>query len=161
MTTGNATATSTAPDRKSAPPQGRAHRCDIHRVARQCGVKLFDGGRVYKSVRGAGECFSPATLRRIGRAHGEGHLALVLRLIVETEGNAKELFAETLWAVSELICNRPDLLDRGTALFDAFDGIDLAGLRRQAKTMQCGLPPGHVMRVLLAMHFSQPTSRPC
>ena len=136
-------------------------RCDIHRVARQCGVKLFDGGRVYKSMRGPRECFSPATLRRIGRAHGEGHLALVLRLIVETDGNATELFAETLWAVSELICHRPDLLDQGTALFDAFDHIDLSALRQQAKAMNCGLPPGHIMRVLLAMHLCQPTSRPC
>lgn len=147
---------------KAAVAARRPQRCDIHRVARQCGVKLFNGGRIYKSARGPNECFSPATLRRIGRAHGEGHLALVLRLIVETEGNATELFAETLWAVSELICHRPDLLDRGTALFDAFDRIDLAAMRRQAREMQCGLPPGHVMRVLLAMHLDQPPAhRPC
>ncbi|WP_419906468.1 hypothetical protein [Hoeflea sp.] len=126
------------------------HRCDIHKVARQCGVKLFNGGRVYKKARGPGECFSPATLRRIGRLLGEAHLALVLRLIVETEDNATELYADTLSAVSSLLEHHPELIERGSMLFEAFDTIDLGSMRQRAQAMDCGLPVAHVMRVLLA-----------
>lgn len=125
--------------------------CDIHRVARQCGVKLYNGSRRYKSARCVRECFSPATLRRIGRAHGAAHLALVLRLIAETRGNARELYAETLVAVSELLNHRPDLIEKGLSLFDIFDRIDLAALRRRARDLNCGLPASHVMRILLAL----------
>ena len=73
------------------------------------------------AVRKDRECFSPATLRRIGKAHGEAHLALVLRLIVETEGNAKELYAETMGAISSVLDCDPSLIERGSALYDAFD----------------------------------------
>ena len=130
------------------------HRCDIHRVARQCGVRLRDGSRCYRAIRRAGECYSPATLRRIGRRHGAAHLALVLRLIVETDDNATALYGETLHAVSELLNHRPDLIERGVALFDDFDGIDLNALRRQARAMACGLPVSHVMRILLIQKLS-------
>lgn len=128
--------------------------CDIHQVARQCGVKLYDGSRRYKSVRGARECFSPATLRRIGRAHGAAHLALVLRLIAETQGNTRELYAETLVAVSELLNHRPHLIDNGLLLFDVFDRIDLASLRRRSRKLNCGLPASHVLRILLALEVT-------
>lgn len=133
----------------------RRHACDIHLVARQCGVKLFDGSRHYRSARDARECFSPATLRRIGRSHGSAHLALVLRLIVETDGNATELYSETLVAVSALLDHRPDLLDSGSSLFDTFDRIDLGGLRRRAHALVCGLPASHVMRILLVLEVAR------
>ncbi|MCR9139402.1 MAG: hypothetical protein NXI27_25605 [Alphaproteobacteria bacterium] len=139
--------------------KNRRHACDIHRVARQCGVKLFDGARQYRSARSARECFSPGTLRRIGHAHGEAHLALVLRLIVETKDNAKELYAETMVAVSELLNHRPDLIDTGLALFDIFDNVDLAGLRCQARDLICGLPTSHVMRTLLALEVANQLER--
>lgn len=129
--------------------------CDIHLIARQCGVKLHDGSRHYRSDRRAGECFSPATLRRIGRSHGAAHLALVLRLIVETRGNATELFAETLVAVSELLLDQPDLVDRGSSLFDAFDSFDLRGLRQRAHGLSCSLPTSHVMRIILALEVAR------
>ncbi|MEX3008668.1 hypothetical protein [Hoeflea sp. TYP-13] len=129
----------------------KQHPCDIHKTARQCGVRLYNGARQYHKTRNAGECFSPATLRRIGRAHGEPHLALVLRLIVETEGNAAELYAETLAAVSSLLEHKPELIERGAALFDAFDNIDLCAIRRRAHAMKCGLPASHTMRILLLL----------
>lgn len=127
----------------------RQHACDTHKIARQCGVRLYNGARTYHSKRADRECFSSATLRRIGRTHGEAHLALVLRLIVETNGNEKELYSETLLAISALLEHQPGLIDRGSELFDAFDTIDLSALRKRAKAMRCGLPTAHVMRVLL------------
>lgn len=138
----------------SHPVTVRRQNCDIHKVARQCGVKLYNGSRRYKSTRSARECFSPATLRRIGRTHGAAHLALVLRLIAETNGNAKELYAETLSAVSELLNHRPDLIERGLLLFDVFDRIDLAATRCRARELNCGLPASHVMRILLALEVA-------
>ncbi|MDA4844099.1 hypothetical protein [Hoeflea poritis] len=132
----------------------RRKPCDIYKVARQCGVRLFNGARIYKKGRRPGECFSPGTLRRIGRALGEAHLALVLRLIVETDGNALELYADTLSAISSLLEHHPELIERGSELFEAFDKIDLAALRRHAHAMECGLPPAHIMRVLLMTELS-------
>ena len=136
------------------PKAGKKHACDIHRVARQCGVKLYNGARTYRSSRGPGECFSPATLRRIGRRNGAGHLALVLRLIVESEGNAAELYAETLTAVSEIIRLNPELLDQGVSLYELFDAISLEELRTHAHSLSCGLPASQIMRVLLALQLA-------
>lgn len=125
------------------------HPCDTHKIARQCGVRLYNGARTYHSKRAERECFSPATLRRIGRSHGAAHLALVLRLVVETCGNERELYSETLLAISALLDHQPGLIERGSELFDAFDAIDLSALRERARTMRCGLPTAHIMRVLL------------
>lgn len=82
----------------------------------------------------------------------------MLRLIVETEDNATALYGETLQAVSELLIHRPDLIERGTALFDDFDRIDLNALRGQARVMACGLPVSHVMRILILQKLSGPLS---
>ncbi|MCY6381044.1 hypothetical protein [Hoeflea prorocentri] len=134
-------------------------RCDIHKVARRCGVKLYDGARMYKKARGPKECFCPGTLRRIGRSLGESHLELVLRLIIETEGNEAELYGETLTAVSSVLENHPDIVDHGSALFEALDAIDLDGLRRTARNVRCGLPVAHIMRVLLWLDLQRFLSR--
>lgn len=127
------------------------HACDIHKIARQCGVKILNGAQQYHKMRRIGICCCPATLRRIGRSHGSEHLALVLRLVRETEDNSTELFGDTLSAVSALLIYHPQLLDLGAMLFDAFDRISLADLRQQAQEMGCGFPAGHVLRVLLLL----------
>lgn len=133
------------------------HRCDIFRVAEQCGVKLqrpdAHGWRRHRLPR---ECYAKKTLKKIGQRHGEAHLALTLRLIVETRGNATELYSETIQAVSALLEN-PAVEARGGALFDQFDGIELAEIRQQAKTLSTGLPVAHVMRVLLAIRLQDGT----
>jgi hypothetical protein len=102
-------------------------RCDIHRVAAQCGVQLMDAARHSITGRHDRQCFCKPTLRRIGRRHGEGHLALVLRLIVESEGNAGELFSATIEAVSNVLLS--NLVTVDAELFAAFDQIDLGELR--------------------------------
>ena len=93
------------------------HPCDIYRVARQCGVILRESVDHSPTSRRPRECYTKATLRDIGRAHGEAHLALVLRLIVET-GNASELHAATLLAVSGVLLNGQVMIDG--ALFALF-----------------------------------------
>ena len=109
-------------------------RCDINRVARQCGVKLFDGKNHSPRGRYPGECYCKPTLRRIGRRYGEEHLRLVLRLIMET-GNDEELFAETIKAVSMVVLS--GLVEVGSALFEAFDKLDLGEVRIWAQAV-CG-----------------------
>lgn len=125
------------------------HRCDIWKVAEQCGVKLCDPSRHGWSARRPRECYAKKTLKKIGQRYGEAHLALTLRLIVETNGNSTELYSETIHAISALLAN-PAVEARGGELFDLFDNIQLADIRRQAKALAIGLPLAHVMRVLLA-----------
>ncbi len=127
------------------------HACDIHKIARQCGIRILNGAQQYHKKRRAGVCYCPATLRRIGRSHGSVHLAWVLRLVRETDDNSTELFADTISAISSLLIHHPQLLDLGAGLFDAFDRISLADLRQQAQKLACGCPSGHVLRVLLAL----------
>lgn len=126
------------------------HRCDIWKVAEQCGVRLVDPDRHAWRERRPRECYAKKTLKKIGQRHGEPHLALALRLIVETDGNAAELFSETIQAVSAVLAN-PAIEARGGELFDRFDEISLADIRRQAKALAMGLPLAHVIRVLLAI----------
>jgi hypothetical protein len=129
------------------------HRTDIWRVAEQCGVRLVDpDAHAWRRERRPRECFAKKTLKKIGQRHGEPHLALTLRLIVETYGNATELYSETIQAVSALLAD-PAIEARGGALFDQFDRISLAELRRNAKSLSVGLPLTHVMRVLLAIRL--------
>lgn len=129
------------------------HRCDIFKVAAQCGVVLTDPDRHAWRARRPRECFAKKTLKKIGQRHGEAHLALTLRLIVETYDNGTELYSETIQAVSALIAN-PSIEARGGRLFDEFDQIKLAEIRYQAKVLAIGLPLAHVMRVLLAIRLA-------
>ncbi|TPJ60840.1 hypothetical protein [Mesorhizobium sp. B2-6-1] len=129
------------------------HRCDIWRVAEQCGVRLVDPDAHAWRQRRPRECYAKKTLKKIGQRHGEAHLALTLRLIVETYENAAELYSETIQAVSSLVAN-PAIEARGGALFEQFDRISLAEIRHQARQLALGLPLAHVMRVLLAVRLA-------
>lgn len=125
------------------------HRTDIFKVAEQCGIRLLKPADHRPLHRRPRECFAKKTLKKIGQRHGEAHLALTLRLIVETRDNATELYSETIHAVSALLEN-PAIEGRGGALFDQFDRIALAEVRRDAKALGLRLPLAHVMRVLIA-----------
>lgn len=96
--------------------------------------------------------FCKATLRDIGREHGEDHLRLVFMLMTGTPTNAAELYSDMIRAVSALVINMPGIEKRSTLVAD-FDRIDLGSLRRQARSMRCGIPTSHVLRVLLRARF--------
>jgi hypothetical protein len=133
------------------------HRCDIWRVAEQCGIRLVDPDAHAWRQRRPRECFAKKTLKKIGQRHGEAHLALTLRLIVETRDNAAELYSENIQAVSALVAN-PAIEARGGKLFEQFDRISLAEVRHQAKMLAVGLPLAHVIRVLLATRLHGPNA---
>lgn len=128
-------------------------RCDIFRVADRCNIRLFD--RRLHSPRGrkARECYCKPTLRRIGRRYGEIHLIQTIRLIVET-GNATELYAETISAVSAVVAS--GLVQVDGALFDAFDKINLGELRLWASVVKPGCSTGETMAAVLLHRFAGP-----
>lgn len=123
------------------------HPCDIYKVARACGVILRDSADHSPTSRRPRECFCKPAVRRIGRAHGEAHLAMCFRLIVETEDNAGELYAETLTAVSMMLAS--GLVDMGSDIFDALDVIDLGALRRWAHTARGSATTPEIMAAVL------------
>lgn len=133
----------------------QSHRCDIFKVARQCGVKLFDGAKHSPTSRKPFECFCKPTVRDIGRDHGEDHLRLVFMLMTGTKTNAAELYSDMIRAVSSILVRNPTLEKRSTLVND-FDRIDLGSLRRKARAMNCGIPTTHVLRVLIGIKFYQP-----
>jgi hypothetical protein len=130
-------------------------RCDIYKVARQCGVKLFDGHLHSPTSRKPFECYCKPTVREIGREQGEDHLKLVFMLMTGTKANAAELYADMIKAVSSILVQNPALVKSATLTND-FDAIDLGSLRRKAKAMNCGIPTTHVLRVLIGVKFYQP-----
>ncbi|WP_106727246.1 hypothetical protein [Pseudaminobacter soli (ex Li et al. 2025)] len=97
------------------------------------------------SGRPAGPCSCKATVRAIVDDHGEAHLALCYRLCTET-GNGLELHAATLQAISNLIYTGAVTVD--SALFDAFDRIDLGRLRALARAL-----PGNSADVLTGLLY--------
>ncbi|MCV9997347.1 hypothetical protein OE766_03725 [Pararhizobium sp. YC-54] len=132
-----------------------AHRCDVYKVARECNVRLVDARLHSPASRRPFECYCKPTVREIGAKHGEGHLRLVLQLMTGTRQNARELYADMLKAVSRLLAQNPDLINRRTLVAD-FDSINLGSLRRKAKAMRCGIPASDVLLVLISVKFFQP-----
>ncbi|MEX2739935.1 hypothetical protein AB3480_00550 [Rhizobium mongolense] len=135
--------------------QPAVNRCDIYKVARQCGVKLFDGHLHSPTSRKPFECYCKPTVREIGRDHGEDHLRLVFMLMTGTRANAAELYADMIKAVSSILVQNPTLV-RSSSLVGDFNAIDLGSLRRKAKAMNCGIPTTHVLRVLIGVKFFRP-----
>lgn len=130
-------------------------RCDIYRVARQCGVKLFDGHLHSPTSRKPFECYCKPTVREIGRVHGEDHLKLVFMLMTGTRANAAELYADMIKAVSTLLIENPDLV-KSPSLTSDFDAIDLGSLRRKTKAMRLPVENWKALLVLISVRFYRP-----
>jgi hypothetical protein len=147
---------SAAPVSSASPRQkfGDRHRCDIFKVAGQCGIRILKPALSTSAARGNRTYFCAGTLRRIGRRHGEAHLALVLRLIVESAGNATELFGDTITAVSNILLSR--LVEAGSELYAAFDSIDLGELRAWSTVTKGEGTTAHTMTVALLWRLASP-----
>ena len=120
---------------------------DIHKIIRPLGIRLLDGSEHSPSIDRTRACFCRRTLRRVLNQQGEGHLSLVLKVIVQSRGNETELYRDTILAVSGLLSTHKEA--DISSLFDAMDGIDLANLRKEAK--ECGVKPvHHALQALLS-----------
>jgi hypothetical protein len=133
------------------------HRVNIYKVARQCGVRLKDASEHSPASRRPGDCFCKPTVREIGLHHGEDHLRLVFMLLTGDSGNARQLYADVLKAVSRLIVRHPGLVRRPTFVTD-FNAINVHRLRRQARAMNCDTPMSDVLHVLLTLTFIKPAN---
>lgn len=123
-------------------------RCDIYKIARQCGVRLYNAEKHSPTSRKPGDCHCKPTVRDIGRQHGEEHLKLVLMLVTGTKANAMALYADVLKSVSEVIANNPDVV-RSATLTDDFNAIDLGELRRRALAARVSVPRHYIIQVWL------------
>lgn len=72
-------------------------------------------------------------VERLIRKHGLPHITIVLRTIVESEGNEGELIADVIGAISDLVRTHPRWVNLGLAFIEAFDAISLAQVRKTAK----------------------------
>lgn len=130
--------------------------CNIYKIARECGIKLFENHERMDWNPIPRECYCKPELRAIGAAHGAEHLKMVLMLMTGTVENSKQLWSGTINAVSSVLAQHPELTKRRTFLED-FNRIDLGKLRDDARALKCGIPDRHVMRVLLTMELNKAT----
>ncbi|MEF0939616.1 hypothetical protein [Rhizobium sp. BR 362] len=128
--------------------EAKSYHCNIHKIARECGVSLLDWQLHSSTSRKARQCFCKPTIREIGRRHGEEHLRLVLMLITGNSRNAGELYADVLKAVSRLLIANPDLVRRPSLVSD-FNSIDFGAIRRGARSMKYGMPMSDEILVAL------------
>ena len=82
--------------------------------------------------RKAAQSHARGTMHEISNKHGDGFLVFVLRCIRETKNNRDELWSETIGAVADIFEQRPDWLEKGSEVLDAFDNIPLGELRGKA-----------------------------
>ncbi|TIL59265.1 MAG: hypothetical protein E5Y79_16145 [Mesorhizobium sp.] len=127
------------------------HPCDVHLVAGQCGIRILKPN-LHGANAGRGRvCFCPITLKRIGQAHGADHLRLVLRLIVESNGNAAELQTDTITAVSAVVLS--GLVEIRAEMFD---DIDLGQVRAWAQFVKPGCTTQQAMATALLWLLASP-----
>ena len=74
-----------------------------------------------------------ACLKLMLAEYGYAHAKLVLMSIVETKGNARELTASVLWAISDLVRAHPKWAAQPSLWLEAFDQVHLGELRAFAK----------------------------
>lgn len=129
-----------------------AHRCDIYKIARQCGVVLRNGIDHSPASRKPMECYCKDTLRTIGREHGEEHLKLVLMLMTGSRSNSRELYSDMVKAVSNLLIYCPDLIKSRTLAGD-FNNMDLGGIRRQVKNAKLPVENWKAILVMLSIRL--------
>ncbi|MES0076946.1 hypothetical protein, partial [Mesorhizobium sp. M0058] len=127
------------------------HPVDVHQVAEQCGIKILKPA-LHGAMGGRPKvCFCPITLKRIGQARGADHLRLVLRLIVESTGNAAELQGDTITAVSAVVLS--NLVEIRAELFD---DIDLGEIRAWAQFVKPGCSTQQAMATALLWLLASP-----
>lgn len=64
-------------------------------------------------------------LQKLIRYRGEQHTTLVIRTIIESEGNELALIEPVIFAVSDVMASKPDWPEKGVAWIAAFDAIPL------------------------------------
>jgi hypothetical protein len=79
-------------------------------------------------------------LDRILDRHGDEHVMLLLRTLMESENNRMALVEPVIWALSDVMLANPRWPDKGMEWLEAFDQIDLCDVWARAKEAN-GAPP--------------------
>lgn len=105
-------------------------------------------GKAKHNSRGPGETCAEQSMERILRVYGPGHLTIVLKSIVETKNNNRQLVAPMIWAVSDIILAYPHWAAT-MAWLDALDETDLAELWSLAKANRKAAKPRDAIATML------------
>jgi hypothetical protein len=98
--------------------------------------------------------------------HGAQHVTLLIRTIIESEGNAAALVEPVISAVSSVMVFQPEWPSRGLAWIEAFDHVPLMGLLQTMQDLDLFRPStiGHyyfmVLRNRLCKIFEPPIEKP-
>jgi hypothetical protein len=103
-------------------------------------------------TRAPGETCAEHAMERLLNKHGRGHLTIVLKSIVETEGNGLQLVAPMIYAVSDIVLAYPEWTAT-TAWLDALDQADLAGIWAKAKANRKAAKPRPAVATMLFQHL--------
>jgi hypothetical protein len=92
---------------------------------------------------GPGQTTAGATLHAIYRSHGEGHLVMLLRTLLESDGGSEHVNEFTLMGISDVMLAHPEWPEKGLAWLEAFDKVDLGDIREQARRNRDAVPQRH------------------
>jgi hypothetical protein len=99
-------------------------------------------------TRGQGETCAERSMEKVLRLYGPGHLTIVLKSIVETENNGRQLVAPVIFAVSDIILAYPQWTAT-TAWLDALDRTDLGEMWSRAKANRKAAKPRDAIATML------------
>ena len=114
-------------------------------ICAEIGIKVVPAGR--RSPTCDLDTCAGRTIEKLVERHGAGHARFVLRTIAETTNNKRELVAPTIEAVSSVALAHPEWTSRGW--LEAFDRLDLAALRSQARRNMRASPAREAMATLI------------
>lgn len=103
-------------------------------------------------VRAVGETCAEKAMERLLEKHGAGHLTIILKSIVETENNGRQLVAPVIYAVSDIVLAYPEWTAT-TAWLDALDQADLAEMWIKAKANRRAAKPRPAISTMLFNHL--------
>jgi hypothetical protein len=83
-----------------------------------------------------------ARLERLIYWHGADHVTLLVKAIIESEGNQDALVEPVISAVSSVMSFKPEWPNRGGAWIEAFDKIPLVTLLRTLRGLKIFQPGG-------------------
>ncbi|WFU26324.1 hypothetical protein QA649_08980 [Bradyrhizobium sp. CB1717] len=90
-----------------------------------------------------GQTKAESVLHALYKDHGEGHFVLLLRTLLETEGNSSHVNDFVLRGLSDVMLAHPEWPQKGLAWLDALDSIDLGEIRAQARANRQAVPQRH------------------
>lgn len=139
-------ATACAEPKRKRPSATAETTVSIPRICAELGIEILPTTR----KPGPGQTTAGATLHALCRSHGEGHLILILRTLMESEGNSDHINEFTLMGISDVMLAHPEWPNTGLRWLEAFDKIDLGDIREHARRNRDAVPQRH--GIVSALH---------